>query len=62
MRTTEARILPGCIWCDYDHDPEIQCRLEPESSRFQPKPKPEREKTKPVIVRDAAGNIIGVRS
>jgi hypothetical protein len=27
MRTTKAHILPGCVYCNFDHDPAIECRL-----------------------------------
>jgi hypothetical protein len=35
MRTTKAHILPGCVYCNFDHDPAIECRFMPESGRFQ---------------------------
>ena len=34
MRTQIPRILPGCIYCNFDHDPAIECRFKPESPRF----------------------------
>lgn len=62
MRTIPPRILPGCPWCNYDHDPDNPCRFEPVSSRFQLKqisePVP---KIKPVRITDATGKLIAVK-
>jgi hypothetical protein len=61
MRTVPGHILPGCRYCNDDHNPDIQCRFLPESGRFwlnEPKPK---TRMVPTIIRDADGKAIGVK-
>lgn len=33
MRTQPPHILPGCPYCNNDHDPSIECRFKPVSTR-----------------------------
>ena len=63
MRTTTPHILPGCEWCDNDHDPDITCRCEPESVRFQVPKDRERPVRKPPqpITDPVTGKVIGFR-
>lgn len=61
MRTRPAHIEPGCPWCNSDHNPDIPCRLEPESVRFrfiQREPVTVRRD----LIQDASGKTIAVRT
>jgi hypothetical protein len=40
MRTIAAHILPGCPYCNADHNPDNECRNKPVSIRGQVQPIP----------------------
>jgi hypothetical protein len=62
MRTKPPHILPGCPYCNEDHNPDNECREMPESPRFQ---LPERKPPQPVrprrLLLDASGKLVAVR-
>jgi hypothetical protein len=62
MRTSPSRFSPSCPYCNNDHDPAIECRFQPESTRFRlPESKPAARKPRPVRITAADGSLIGVR-
>jgi hypothetical protein len=46
MRTKPAHILPGCPYCNADHNPDNECRFKPVSVRGHLKPKPAKKPRK----------------
>lgn len=60
MRTQPPRIVPCCSYCNWDHDPDIECRLKPEG---RGELGPERQPVKKFreLVRDANGKTIAVK-
>jgi hypothetical protein len=62
MRTQPAHISPGCPWCNGEHNPDIQCRFEPESTRFQFMPPQPAAVIRRELIRDANGKVIAVRT
>jgi hypothetical protein len=61
VRTKPARIEPGCPYCDNDHDPAITCRNVASCLQQEMRPKAAQPKPTIILIRDAAGNLIGVR-
>lgn len=62
MRTRPAHIEPACPYCDAGHNPDIRCREQPESVRFQLVQTAARIKTRAAQrIFDASGQLIAVR-
>ena len=62
MRTRPARIEPGCVYCNHDHNPDIPCRHAPESVRFQiAEQTPTTAIRKIERITDASGKLIAVK-
>jgi hypothetical protein len=61
MRTKQPHILPGCEYCNADHDPAIWCRFRPVNSRGHlVSHTPRRREVQRIT--DARGNVIAVKA